>query len=204
MTTSTTIYKQQKDFPNGQSVNISGGKSLGGGIMGFIPKSVQTNNNNNEFVQTRFLLKHAWNTLYPSQMKYTKPVITPFRAVTNAGDLLSRKSYSCGGSCQTPQSRPGIYGFNNRIGHISNNCDLTLVPAASCNVKYVYDSSNYTRYMKEKAMNKNYNDKSYGGNNDNSESLVEFIYTQAMAYSQSLQDLNDGAQGLTPEQIVNT
>jgi hypothetical protein len=40
----------------------------------------------------------------------------------------------------------------------------TSIPAAACNVKYVYDSSDYTTYLKQKAINKNYNDLSYGGN----------------------------------------
>ena len=37
------------------------------------------------------------------------------------------------------------------------------VPAAACNVKYVYDSSDYVTYLKQKAVVKNYNDLSYGG-----------------------------------------
>ena len=38
------------------------------------------------------------------------------------------------------------------------------IPAAACNVRYVYDSSDYTTYLKQRAVNKNYNDLSYGGN----------------------------------------
>ena len=46
--------------------------------------------------------------------------------------------------------------------HINN------IPAAACNVKYVYDSSDYTTYLKQRAVNKNYNDLSYGGDDSNS------------------------------------
>ena len=77
--------------------------------------------------------------------------------------MLSRPAYSCGGPCQTFQSRPGMFGLRSAFGHIADNCDGTGIPPSSCNVKYVYDSSNYTRYMKEKAINKLYNDLSYGG-----------------------------------------
>ena len=30
------------------------------------------------------------------------------------------------------------------------------IPPSTCNVKYVYDSSNYTRYLKERASNRGY------------------------------------------------
>jgi hypothetical protein len=100
-------------------------------------------------------------------------VTTPFRAVNNAGDLLSRENYSCGGTCQTFQSRPGLRGLRGHFGAIQNTCVpsavyssiqlLADVPAAACNVKYVYDSSDYIKYLKQKAVNKNYNDLTYGG-----------------------------------------
>ncbi len=40
---------------------------------------------------------------------------------------------------------------------------LANIPAAACNVKYVYDSSDYTTYLKQRAVVKNYNDLTYGG-----------------------------------------
>jgi hypothetical protein len=132
-----------------------------------------------EYEQIRYTLKQAWNTTYPSQLKKSnkKAIITPFRAVNNAGDLLSREYYSCGGPCQSFQSRPGMYGLNQRFGANQNTCIPgvvyssyqldTSIPAAVCNVKWVYDSSDYITYLKQKAINKNYNDLSYGGNDSN-------------------------------------
>ena len=165
-------------------VNLYQGSKLGGGLPGFIPQALITTNNNNEFAETRFTLKNAWNTTYPSQLRNAypsqlqsknlrRPITTPFRAVNNAGDLLSRENFSCGGSCQTPQSRPGLHGLRTHFGSVSVSCtpsatynslqQIKDVPAAACNVKYVYDSSNYTTYLKQKAVNKNYNDFSNGG-----------------------------------------
>ena len=161
--TESIVSQPLSNYPNSQAVQLTNGRSLGGGIKGFIAKSVQTNDNNSDFSLTRFLLKQGWNTSYPSQLNYSQPICTPFRAVTNSGDLLSRPAYSCGGPCQTFQSRPGMFGLRGAFGHIADNCDGTGIPPSSCNVKYVYDSSNYTRYMKEKAINKLYNDLSYGG-----------------------------------------
>ena len=140
-------------------ISSSGGKvyafprfsmQLGGGIPGFIPQAVQTTNNYDEFAQ--------------SGIGHTR--CTPFRAVNNAGDLLSRQNYSCGGSCQAFQSRPNQHGIKPLIGHIQDQCDGSGVPPSSCNIKYVYDSSDYSRFLKQKAINKNYNDLSYSGNNN--------------------------------------
>jgi hypothetical protein len=153
----------------------------GGAIRGYMPQSIQNvDKRYTQYEQIRYALKNAWNTTYPSQLRrnnLTKSITTPFRAVNNAGDLLSRDNYSCGGSCQTPQSRPGLNGLKNHFGSVSNSCtpsasynSLQLIkdiPSASCNVKYVYDSSDYITYLKQKAVNKNYNDLSYGGDQSN-------------------------------------
>lgn len=141
-------------------------ESLGGGIRGVMPKSLILHNNSQSFGQTRLILREAWNT-----SKYagadgvlTKRIITPFRAVNNSGDILSRLNYSCGGTCQTYQSRPGLHGLKTKFGHIQDICDESNVPPSACNVKYVYDGSDYTTYMRQRAINKNYNDRSFGGN----------------------------------------
>jgi hypothetical protein len=149
---------------------------LGGGLPGFIPQAVNDTNNYDEYAVTRFTLRQAWNTKYPSQLKVNdaKRIVTPFRAVNNAGDILCRENYSCGGPCQTFQSRPGLKGLRTHFGHISDSCSpnplwsplqVNLnVPPSSCNGKFVYDSSDYITYLKQKAVNKNYNDLSNAGN----------------------------------------
>jgi hypothetical protein len=150
----------------------------GKAIQGYMPQQVVGSDKRyREFELIRFTLRDAWNTTYPSQLKNSnskQPITTPFRAVTNSGDLLSRENYSCGGSCQSFQSRPNIRGLKQHLGTSQGSCvpsaiysSLQLndkIPAAACNVRYVYDSSDYTTYLKQKAVNKNYNDLSYGGN----------------------------------------
>lgn len=154
----------------------------GGAIRGWMPQStLLTDKRYPEYEQIRYILKNAWNTTYPSQLKRNnlkQSITTPFRAVNNAGDLLSRENYSCGGSCQTFQSRPGLKGLSQRFGSIQSTCypsaaysTLQLnnnIPAAACNVKFVYDSSDYTTYLKQRAVNKNYNDLTFGGDDFNS------------------------------------
>ena len=162
----------------------------GGAINGYMPQQTQNvDKRYPEFEHIRFTLKNSWNTTYPSQLKrdnLKKPITTPFRAVNNAGDLLSRLNYSCGGSCQSFQSRPGLSGLKNHFGAVQDTCIpsatysslqlLSNIPASACNVKYVYDSSDYVTYLKQKAVNKNYNDLTYGGDQSNtSQSAIRAI-----------------------------
>jgi len=156
-------------------------KNSGGAIRGYMPQTTQlTDKRYPEYEQIRYILKQAWNTTFPSQLKANnlkQSITTPFRAVNNAGDLLSRENYSCGGSCQTFQSRPGLSGLRQRFGSTSDSCTpsaaynslqlIKNIPSATCNVKYVYDSSDYTTYLKQRAFNKNYNDLSNGGDEYN-------------------------------------
>jgi len=155
--------------------------SPGKGIRGWMPQATyNTDKRYQEYEQIRFTLKNAWNTKYQSQLRQdglSKSITTPFRAVNNAGDLLSRENYSCGGSCQSFQSRPGLRGLKNHFGAVSDSCTpsaaynslqlIRNIPAAACNVKYVYDSSDYITYLKQKAVVKNYNDLTYGGDDYN-------------------------------------
>jgi hypothetical protein len=152
--------------------------SSGGAIRGYMPSQNQTvNKASNEFEDIRFTLKQAWNTQYRTQLKNSglKQSITgPFRAVNNAGDLLGRENYSCGGSCQSFQSRPNLRGLRGHFGSTSSSCTPSAtysalqlndrIPSATCNVKYVYDSSDFTRFLKQKAVSLNYNDITYSGN----------------------------------------
>lgn len=172
------------------NIYVANPKNSGGAINGYMPQQTQlTDKRYPEFEQIRFTLKNAWNTTYPSQLKankLTRPITTPFRAVNNAGDLLARENFSCGGPCQTFQSRPGLHGLRQRFGSTSANCQPSAayntlqlnknIPSATCNVKYVYDSSDYITYLKQKAVVQNYNDLSYGGDQNNaSQSAVRAI-----------------------------
>jgi hypothetical protein len=147
--------------------------SLGGGLRGIMPQSVMDHDNTHEFAKTRLYLRDAWNTSSYSGSANPKRMVGPFRAVNNAGDILSRLNYSCGGTCQSFQSRPGLAGLRQRFGSISNACNSSVtyssnqlnpsVPASACNGKFVYDGSDYTNFKKKQAINKTYNDRSFGG-----------------------------------------
>jgi len=137
-------------------------------IKGYVPQPLQLTDTTTS-AQNRFSLREAWNTTYKAVLlnEGQRRIVTPFRAVTNAGDLLCRQEYSCGGPCQTPQSKPGLYGIRSKIGSISKKCDGTGVPPASCNGKYVYDGSDYITYLKQKAILSTYNTITNGGDRYN-------------------------------------
>lgn len=134
----------------------------------------------------RTILREAWNTntlvrtgTVTNNNVTSKLAIGSFRAVNNAGDLLNRKNYSCGGS-NLISSRPGMMHLSTKDGgQDKQNCDNTGVEPASTNVKYVYDSSDFIRFKKLQAKNRGYSggaDYSYGGaNNGTTQSVLNRV-----------------------------
>ena len=140
------------------SSNIS---TLGGGIQGIAPKQTITNYKGGDQVISRRIVVKSWNTPYATgAINGRNRVTTPFRAVNNSGDFLGRVQYSCGGPNPTNADKPG---WKSRIRSMFSNCDGSGVPASSCNVKFVADSSDYSRFKKNRAINQLYNDSAFGG-----------------------------------------
>jgi hypothetical protein len=137
-------------------------KKLGGGpYQGYSPVQTINNVKNNGNVIDRKILRNSWNTTYAiGKVNGFNRVTTPFRAVNNLGDFLSRQNYICGGPNQVNKTFPGRQG---PIGGIINQCDTTRIQSSTCNVRYVPDSSDYIRFKKLTAVNTNYNDRSFGG-----------------------------------------
>ena len=136
---------------------------LGGPFNGYSGKQTVTNYKDSEQTMSRRVLRSAWNTRYATgTVNGQSRVITPFRAVNNLGDFLSRTNYVCGGPNQVNKSKPGL-----RIGSIISACDTTGVEGYSGNPRFVPDSSDYIRFKKQQAMNKNYNDSKNGGDESN-------------------------------------
>jgi len=143
---------------------------LGGPYNGYSPQQSINNYKDSADVMTRRELKKTWNTT-----KYSghSRIITPFRAVTNTGDFLSRANYACGGPNPANNTHAGAYKIS--LGGIMNNCDGTNIPAKSGNVKFVPDSSDYTKFKRQSAFNQNYNDLKHGGYNNSAYSKIMAI-----------------------------
>lgn len=89
---------------------------------------------------------------------------TPFRVAMSAGDINGTINES---------SSPNLPGYNqviaqrsngtqNNVGGIKNNGNAYYTG----NPKYVYDGADYTRFKRLSAVNKTYDDKSFGGANN--------------------------------------
>jgi hypothetical protein len=127
----------------------------------------------------RFTLRNAWNGKSANKIyNGIKTNVTPFRAVNNAGDLLSRVAFTSGGSNQvntgtnklSANGSARVLGGSIKISStISNPNNL---PSASTNVKWVYDGSDYTKFKKQQANNRNYNDYSFGGAGNSNTKIV--------------------------------
>jgi len=142
--------------------------NLGGPLNGYSPQQTALNYKDSSQVMTRRVLRDSWNGrgavgTAGNGNAYNR-VVTPFRAVNNLGDFLGRKNYVCGGPNQINRTYPGRQGH---IGSIISRCDNTGVPANSGNNRFVPDSSDYTKFKKQLALNQNYNDLKNGGDKSN-------------------------------------
>lgn len=151
---------------------------LGGPFQGFSAKQTIGNYKGGEQASMRSILRRGWNTAYArGRFNGQNRVTTPFRAVNNSGDFLSRENYKCGGPTPMSKSSIGWAGSKIFLGSQINNCDNTDVPASSTNVKYVNDSSDYITFKKQQAVNRNYNDLKNGGDDHNA-SYVPLKHTR--------------------------
>ena len=106
---------------------------------------------NSSRAETREVLTRSWNTnLILSNDENIKTASGTFRVTQNAGDVKHRHNYAAKGPNQlSGLAMTYISGKDGTQG----SCSET-VPVSATNVKYVYDSSNFTRYSREKSMNR--------------------------------------------------
>ena len=143
------------------TVTLTATNNLGGPFQGYSPQQTLNHFKDSEQIMTRKILRKSWNGSGAIGVENGKNrIITPFRAVNNLGDFLGRINYVCGGANQVNKTYPGRQG---PIGSIISACDGTGVQAGSGNSRFVPDSSDYTTFRKQRAINQNYNDLKYGG-----------------------------------------
>ena len=99
--------------------------------------------------------------------------LTPFRAATSAGDPIQSDHGRPAAPTTCLYSPNQVTGTNRSLGfqrarNMSGGV-MRVVGGAQWtgNPKYVYDSSDYIRFKKLQANNRNYNDQSFGGDQSN-------------------------------------
>lgn len=154
-------------------------KSLGGGIQGISPTVTTSTQQGSSMVAPlgqasqipldREVIRNAFPTSYVMNNKYALGntwAQTPFRIVMNAGDLYSRQTEP--GGVNQVKGSVGIGQYRNtRGGNPSEGGSVHKGNGASGNQHFVYDSSDYIRFKRLMAKNKNYNDSSFGGDQNN-------------------------------------
>ena len=151
---------------------------------GVSPQMSDPSNTDSNRELNRMILRNVWQTAPKGTLntKYGgKWANSSFRIVNNAGDVLSRQNYSCGGPNMVG-SHPGMLNLTYGGGQSKKNCDGTGIPPSTCNVKYVYDSSDFIRYRKLKALNASYVAPDYadGGSNGLGNKNVKYSYDQVL------------------------
>ncbi len=154
-------------------------QSLGGGIQGISPKVTLNTQQGNSMVAPlgqasqipldRNMIRNVLPTTYVVDGKYALGnswAQTPFRVAMNAGDLYSRQTEP--GGVNQVKGSVGIGQYRNtRGGAPSEGGSVRAGNGATGNQHFVYDSSDYIRYKRLMAKNKNYNDSSFGGDESN-------------------------------------
>ena len=148
--------------------------TLGGPYNGYSATQTINNYKDGDVITMRRELRRAWNTQNATgNVNGYNRIVTPFRAVLNGGDFLGRTNYVCGGSNPSHLYRGGIF---QKFGSAISHCDATGVPAGASNSKFVADSSDYTKFKRQSAYNKNYNDRANGGYNN--ASYVDWMHSR--------------------------
>ena len=93
--------------------------------------------------------------------------LTPFRKSFNAGDIFISNNKAPWASLSRTGSNqinlPRQFGVGDGTSTVKTNTPKFVASAYSGNPRFVYDGSDYTRYKKLAATNQNYNDITFGG-----------------------------------------
>ena len=150
-------------IPGGQSKLLGGGsgKNSWSGMSG-----------GNERGITRFFLRSASGRssfLSRSGIEVPKTGLTPFRQIYSAGDFLG--TVNEGPHPNLPRINQ-INGIGTSMLFVNGGGVTSGKAGFTGNPKYVYDSSDYTKFKNKISQLKTYNDKSFGGSNNGSYTLL--------------------------------
>lgn len=137
------------------------GGLLGGGASGGRAGNSGMEGGGQRELERLTLRRVLGNTKFPGNPNK----ITPFRRYFNAGDTAGTVNSAPSALLGRPPNQVGASSMVSRLhanfGGVNNNGEAFYTG----NPKYVYDSSNYVRFKKLQAVNRNYNDSSNGGEN---------------------------------------
>ena len=150
--------------------------SLGAGYKGKQPMAFgHAESGANRALYRKHLAKAFGNLhisgLGSSPSLYNKNVLGPFKTAFNSGDVIST---NYGPASSKYGNIPNQVGGNNlsRVNPTHDGKSTNGTNMYSGNPKYVHDGSDYIRFKKLQAVNRNYNDSSYGGSQNSQQRIA--------------------------------
>lgn len=154
--------------------------TLGGANKGFQPLMFGHMDGGNERAISRKYLAKAFGNMQntglgTSPLLYSNNILGPFKTAYNAGDVTTN---GYGATDPKYGTAPNQVGGNNlsRLQGLGDGVSRNGGASYSGNPRFVHDGSDYTRFKKLMAVNKNYNDSAFGGaNNSQSQSALKKV-----------------------------
>ena len=125
----------------------------------------------NDRALSRKYLSRAFGNMYnsglaSSPLLYKKNILGPFRTAYNAGDVITNANVPTNIIYGREANQVG----GNNLSRLQVRGDGTSgqngIAMYSGNTKFVHAGSDYIRFKKLQALNKNFNDWTYGGSNN--------------------------------------
>jgi hypothetical protein len=139
-----------------------------GGSNGKAPIIFGSMDGGNERALARKYLSKAFGNmnnsgLNSSPLLYNRNILGPFRTAFNAGDVITNSIEDTNSKYGTESNQVG----GNNLSRLQRRGDGKSGQKGNAmysgNTKYVHAGSDYIRFKKLQALNKTYNDKSFGG-----------------------------------------
>ena len=154
--------------------------TLGGANKGFQPQLFGQMDGANERSTSRKYLAKAFGNMKNSGLGYSPAlypnnILGPFRTAYNAGDVTTN---GYGATDPKYGQAANQVGGNNlsRLQGLGDGVSKNGNASYSGNPRFVHDGSDYTRFKKLMAINKNYNDSAFGGaDNYQSQSVLKRV-----------------------------
>ena len=146
---------------------------LGGPYKGFQAKPIggHTENGGLRSAYRKQISKSFGNNynsgLGYSPLLYNKNVLGPFRTSFNAGDVVTNRIVNTDIRYGKMANQVGGNNLTRIQGKGDGSSGQNGKAMYSGNPRYVYDGSDYARYKKLHAINKNFNDVTHGGASGN-------------------------------------
>jgi hypothetical protein len=179
---------------SGNVLNNTMSSILGGGLPGGQPKSGligggagSTGGSGMEGGGARGTDRFVLREAFGNQFLSNNPVVqspawfvgnglsqtTPFRAIMSAGDVNGSKNQPGAPFLPSPnQVRPS---YIQTVKMFTNAVQNNGTAYYTGNPRYVYDGADYVRYKRLRAVNKTYDDKSFGGANNGAFSALKRV-----------------------------